>query len=337
MASTIKDSPDRPFTSGAIDSGSAFWESYIASRPSPPESFFRIIQTYHRGHGSHRTSVAHDVGTGPGNIARRLLPYFDYVVGSDLNADALAVARKLTQAEHTERMAFIKSSAEELLAAPVPEIARPGDTDLVLVSECMPLLDAPKALTVFEKMLRPGGTLAIYFYGRPIFLGDNAAECNGLWARLADCVVQCFHPFKGTPSYSSYHRSAITLHSWLDNIELPKQSWKQVERIRWNPDWPLRFCGLAGYDFELEVVDRTQDGESKRVFDHDFWTQEMSAQQVSGYLSSVLPGYRDRPNAAGRLAEIDVLLQRLQEVMGGERATRKVTFPVSLILAKKRE
>ncbi|GAP89892.1 putative DUF4243 and methyltransferase domain protein [Rosellinia necatrix] len=336
MASTVKESPDRPFTSGAIDSGSAFWESYISSRPSPPETFFRIIQTYHHGHEYHRTSVAHDVGTGPGNIARRLLPYFDYVVGSDLNADALAVARQLTQAEHAERMAFIKSYAEELLGAPVPEIARPGEADLVLVSECMPLLDAPKALAVFEKMLRPGGTLAIYFYGRPIFLGDNAAECNDLWARLADRSVQCFHPIKGTPSYPSYYRSAIALHSWLDNIELPKESWEHVERIKWNPDSPLSFCGPAGYDFELEVVDRTRDGESKRVFDHDFWTREMSAEQVSGYLSSVLPGYRDRPNAAGPLAEVDLLLQRLQEVMGGESATRKVTFPVSLILAKKR-
>ncbi|KAI0147574.1 S-adenosyl-L-methionine-dependent methyltransferase [Xylariaceae sp. FL1272] len=326
-----------PFTTGALNRDSNFWASYISHRPSPPESFLLLINDYHHTHGRAGNSVAHDVGTRPGNIAQRLLPYFDLVVGSDVSVDALAVARSMTPVEARDRLIFIESPAEELETAPLPETAGVGKTDLLLVSECMPLLDASKALESFNKMLRPGGTLAIYFYGRPIFLGADAEDCNRLWERLADSAVQCFHPIKDTPSFPFYHRSATTMHSWLDNIALPPQSWVNVERIKWNYHSPLSFCGQGGYDFGLEAVDRTQPREKKKEFiEPSFWSREMNATEVEAYLSSVLPGYCDRPNSDTRLEEIHELIQTLQKVMGGEGLTRQVTFPVSLILATKR-
>ncbi|KAJ8126822.1 hypothetical protein O1611_g6816 [Lasiodiplodia mahajangana] len=166
-------------TVGALDNGNAFWRAYIANRPSPPESFLQLIYSYHKENGDPRTAVAHDVGTGPGNIAQRLLPYFDYVVGSDVADDALNMARVLIPPTDLSRMAFVRSPAEELVAASLPKHAGLGETDLLLVSECIPLLDAPRALEAFHTMLRPGGTLAIYFYGRPIFCRAVLASFRG--------------------------------------------------------------------------------------------------------------------------------------------------------------
>lgn len=144
MSSTTMTQPEPPFDTSAIDV--SFWRSYIKARPAPSEDFFLLVDQYHKFHGSPRTAVAHDVGTGPGNIAERLLRYYDHVVGSDVNDEALAAAPALIGPEEFKRMAFVKAAAEALTGAPLPENFGLGKTDLVLVSECMPLLDVSQAL-----------------------------------------------------------------------------------------------------------------------------------------------------------------------------------------------
>ncbi|KAI0112222.1 S-adenosyl-L-methionine-dependent methyltransferase [Nemania sp. FL0031] len=342
MANTSTDYSANAFTNGAnsegaLDNGNAFWRAYISNRPAPPESFLQLIYNYHQENGDPRTAVAHDVGTGPGNIAQRLLPYFDYVVGSDVADDALNMARVLIPPDDLKRMMFVHSPAEELVKAPLPKHAGPGETDLLLVSECMPLLDAPRAVQAFHTMLRPGGTLAIYFYGRPIFVGSNSETYNAIYRQIADTAVQCLHPFKGTPIFPAYYSSGTTLLSWLDNIELPTESWENVERRKWNHDHLLAFCSEEGYDFEIKLVDRTHPGETKKqTIDREFWAREMSVDGLAAYLVSVLPGYRSRPETADRVAKVDEMLQQLQVAMGGKDSKAKVTFPVVLILATKK-
>ncbi|KAI1132546.1 S-adenosyl-L-methionine-dependent methyltransferase [Nemania abortiva] len=322
---------------GALDKGHSFWRAYIANRPSPPERFLQLIYSYHKENGDPRTAVAHDVGTGPGNIAHRLLPYFDYVVGSDVAEDALNIARVLIPPDDLKRMEFVCCPAEELVEAPLPKHTGPGETDLLLVSECMPLLDAPRALKAFHTMLRPGGTLAIYFYGRPIFVGANSETYNDMYSQIADGALQCMQPFEGTPSFPAYHRSGTTLLSWLDNIELPTESWEKVERRKWNNDHPLSFCGKEGYGFEIETVDRTHPGEMKKgTIDRDFWVGEMNTDGLAAYMASVLPGYRGRPDTADRVAKVDGMLRQLKVAMGGGDSKARVAFPVILILATKK-
>ncbi|KAK4248282.1 hypothetical protein C7999DRAFT_13789, partial [Corynascus novoguineensis] len=149
--------PDIPFTARATHQDGDFWAKYVVSRPSPPEQFFDIIQNYHGTHGNPTTDIAHDVGTGPGNIAMRLLRYYNQVVGSDVHEEALAAGAKLLPADLRRRLTFIHSPAEELANDGVvdPAVGGGGQTDLVLVSECMPLLDAPRALAAFGRLLRP--------------------------------------------------------------------------------------------------------------------------------------------------------------------------------------
>ena len=95
MSSTTTQELETPFTTAALSSDVDFWRSYVSARPSPTEDFFHFINKYHSSHGDSKTTIAHDVGTGPGNIAERLLAYYDHVVGSDLNDQALAAAPAL--------------------------------------------------------------------------------------------------------------------------------------------------------------------------------------------------------------------------------------------------
>jgi SAM-dependent methyltransferase len=327
---------ETPFTTGAIQQDASFWREYIASRPSPGEDFFRVIQDYHSTHGNPTTAFAHDVGTGPGNIAERLLRYYDHVVGSDVNKQALAAAPELVSQGLINRLTFVHSPAESLADDGVvsPSVGGRGNTDLVTVSECIPLLDAPRALAAFGKLLRPGGTLAIYFYGRPIFTGGpDPARLDALYDRIATRICTFLLPFKGTPGFDFHRRAAEALVSQLDNIALPSDEWEHVVRYKWNPDVPLLFNGRAGYDFDFESVDRREEGEiTKEIRDRTWWQDEWDADRVKDYLDSVYPSYIDK--AGIRYAEIEQGSDEFRQALSGGMVT--VSFPVVLILATKK-
>lgn len=334
-APTVEEKIETPFTSGALKSGSSvpFWKSYIESRPVPTEDFFQLITDYHKSHGDTRTCIAHDVGTGPGNIAARLTSYFDLVVGSDVNENALAVAPVLAPPRLIDRMRFVVSPAENLAEKTPPEFGGQGTTDLITVSECMPLLDAPNALKAFHGILRDGGTLGIYFYGRCIFTGVNADKCNAIYEKIATRICSFNQPIKDTPAFPFYFRAAETLLSYLDNIAIPSEDWESVERHKWNCDYPLIFNSKEGLDFDCHPVDCRAESEfTREATDQHFWAAEWSAENVNAYLDSVYPNYRDK--AGARYEEIEAMLQDLREAMGGGK--KEVTFPVVLILATKK-
>ena len=327
---------ETPFTTGAIQQDANFWREYIASRPSPSEEFFRVIQDYHGAHGDPTTAIAHDVGTGPGNIAERLLRYYDHVVGSDLNQQALAAAPELVAPDLIKRLTLVHSPAEGLADDGVvnESVGGGGKTDLLTVSECIPLLDAPRALAAFRSLLRPGGTLAIYFYGRPIFTGGpDPARLDALYDRLATRICSFLLPFKGTPGFPVHKRAAEALVSQLDSIALSSGEWTHVVRYKWNSDVPLLFNSKAGYDFDFEPVDRREEGETtKDIRDRTWWQDEWDADRIKAYLDSVYPGYIGK--AGSRYAEVEQGIEEFREALGGGAVT--VSFPVVLILATKK-
>lgn len=335
MSTPISGDIDTPFTAGAINGGPDFWKEYVDARPHPTDDFFDLIHAYHTVHGDPRSRVAHDVGTGPGNIAVKLLRHFDHVVGSDVNEKALAAAPALISVDKLKRMTLVVSPAEQLPSAVMPEHVGKGQTDLVVVSECIPLLDVPSALEAFSTMLRPGGTLAIYFYGRPIFTGDDADGLNEMYDRVATRLCQLQWPIKGTPGFTFHARSLEALSSSLDNVAIPSDAWESVERYKWNPDFSLMFSPDEGYDFAIDAVDRRASAEvAKDIIDRDFWVEEWDVGRVEAFVNTIFPGVRER--AGRKYGEVESLLKELEMRMGGSKATKKVSFPVVLLLATKK-
>ena len=260
--------------------------------------------------------MAHDVGTGPGNIAQKLVSHYDRVVGSDVNDKALTAASLLASPEDLDRLTFVRAAAEELATAPIPSAMGVGNTDLVVVSECMPLLDAPRALQAFHTLLRPNGTLAIYFYGRPLFVNDNNTDANALnaaYEALATRICRFLLPIKNTPGFPFYQRGVESLDSYLDNLALPATEWTCIERHKWNCEQQhsLLFNGPEGFDFEMPVpVDHRGPHEMERhVVDRDFWTMRWDVDRVEDYLRSVFPDAREKAGGAERYAaEVETLV-----------------------------
>jgi NAD(P)-dependent dehydrogenase (short-subunit alcohol dehydrogenase family) len=198
----------------------------------------------------------------------------------------------------------------------------------------MPLLDEAASLKAFHKLLRPGGTLGIYFYGPAVFVDGDVGTCNAVYDKIATRICSFNQPMRGTPGFPFHLRAAEALISEMDSIPIPKEDWESVERYKWNCDHPLLFNSKAGFDFEFSRVDRRAKEEvTKEIIDRNFWGVDWSIDNVKSYLDSLYPNYRDK--AGARYAELEVMFEELHAAMGSDK--RRVTFPVVLILATKKD
>jgi len=121
-------------------------QGYARYRPGYPEALFRYLA----GQAPSR-SMAWDCGTGNGQAARALAPFFDRVHATDASAEQIA------QATGPANVAFAVAPAER--SGLEPETA-----DLVTVAQAFHWFDQPGFFAEARRVLRPAGILAIWTY-----------------------------------------------------------------------------------------------------------------------------------------------------------------------------
>ena len=313
-------------TENFFDGADFDWDGYLAYRPTYSEDFYERIYEYHTSkHG--RWDLAHDVGTGPANVAAVLADRFKNVVASDESGYHVAVAQKHLSSTANEKVTVIQCRAEDIGDLPGVE----GSVDLVTAAECLPLLDAKEAISSFAKVLRPGGTLAIWFYGRPIFADEGQERSQLLHQKISQILFSKIGSFKGTPFEKAWHM----MGSWFDNAHFPEEDFKDVKRIKWNSDRPITFLDDDSLDFQLEYAPRIrEDEELEKITDRDLWAKEGDEQWVRGFLDHNMPWKQsDDPETVARVEE---LYSQLNVAMGGKGVKRRISWPVILMLATKR-
>ena len=140
-------------------------------------------------HGLHRGDTVLDVGTGNGLVARALTERGCAVTGIDVSERMLACAR-----ERVPTATFALAAAEAL----------PFDAasfDAAVSAQTFHWLDEPRALAELERVVRPGGTIAIWWKG--LIRGDavrlvreSVAAEFGL-PPTPDLVTEEFEAFHG--------------------------------------------------------------------------------------------------------------------------------------------
>ena len=193
--------PDSPLDNTnflRIDSGSGdeYRDAYEATRPNYGDSSScELLHTYHSSKifpytksslaPSLSFGVAHDVDCGSGAAAAELAKRFAHVVASDNNASSLdAARRRLTTTLPDGKVSFVQTTSEDL-ASHCP----PHSAGFIAAAECLPLMDASLALSGFAKLFKLGGTLAIWFYGRPHFTEpEYRVNCQLLFDRIIDRI-----------------------------------------------------------------------------------------------------------------------------------------------------
>ena len=312
--------------SSLFNGGADFdWIKYTTNRPTYSSSFYDRIWDYHQRHSSH-WGLAHDVGTGPGNAAEVLSARFDKVIASDPSAYHVAVAQRRLSASN---VTVQQCRAEDLVTLVEPDGY--GKADLITLAECIPLMDAEQAFSGFAKLLRPGGTLAIWFYGKPIFVGEGQGKSQQIYDRIAGKAFSRIFPIKDT----IWQHAFTVMAAWLDNIRFSPEEWTDVERTKWNHDKPLSFLPEQDYDFEIKYENAvTSDEKVEKLIDRDFWAKDnCGIDWVEGYVDAQFP-WKSTDDEVG--AQLKPMYKELEQAMGGEGSKTKIGWPVVLLLATRK-
>ena len=121
--------------------------SYASFRPRYPAALFAWLTSQTRGH-----ERAWDCGTGSGQAAVGLAAHYGAVVASDPSLS------QLSSAEHARGVEYVAMSAEA-------SALRAESVDLVTVAQALHWFDREGFFAEVDRVLRPGGVLAVWSYG----------------------------------------------------------------------------------------------------------------------------------------------------------------------------
>lgn len=307
----------------------SYWDEYIATRPVYDQRIFQPIRDFHSTHSRSR-SAALDIGTGSGSAIGPLSETFEHVVASDNDPTSLDFAKHRYSNVTPGKLSFTLSRGEDLL-----EHHPAGSFDLITCAETFPLMDTAQALDNISALLRPGGTLAIWFYGPPHFTEDEfAPECQPLLDAIMDHNFRPVVSGGGDVRQGSWKRAADGKASWLDYIPFEKGVWADVQRRKWNTHARLSFFTPAACDFPVEPCNNVGEGEfTGEERDDSFWQVTWDLGMLRRFVDASFPKSK---GLSGTDEAMETMFAQLEDAMGGRGVERNLSWPVVLILASKK-
>jgi SAM-dependent methyltransferase len=146
--------------------------AYASARPGYPADLFEILAGLPA-----RRRLAWDAGTGNGQAAVRLAEQFEKVIATDPSAPQLAHAAPHPRVEY--RVGPAESSG-----------LAPGSVDLVTAAQAFHWFDFGRFFAEVERVLAPGGALAVWTYNLVRF----TPEIDALIDHLAYDLVGTYWP-----------------------------------------------------------------------------------------------------------------------------------------------
>jgi len=126
---------------------------YTRFRPRYPSALFEYLASI-----APKKVTAWDCATGSGQAAVELAQHFEQVIATDASAEQIA------NAEQHSRIQYRVASAEN-------SGLDSGSVDLITVAQALHWFDLPAFYTEVKRVLKPGGILAVWTYGKMDF--DN--------------------------------------------------------------------------------------------------------------------------------------------------------------------
>ncbi|KAK0621565.1 S-adenosyl-L-methionine-dependent methyltransferase [Bombardia bombarda] len=347
MTAVVADKDDPSFWKLQNNIKPSYWDDYVATRPVYDSRIFQPILDYHASHSQSGSAAggvsdaspdpataALDIGTGSGSAIEPLTKSFHHVVASDNDPVSLAFAKRrfahLPAASEKEgRLSYTLSSGEDLLMHHPP-----NSFNLVTCAETFPLMDTDTALDNIWALLRPGGTMAVWFYGPPFFTREQGGFDYQASQRILDALMD--HNFRpvvsggGEARTKVWKRAVDGKYSWLDYIPLPTTRWVDVRRHKWNTHARLSFFTPDACDFPVDGT-ASSVGEHETVTEEEdlgFWRVSWDVEKLARFVRASFPRPHD-----GEDETMERLFAQLADAMGGRGVERKMSWPVVLILA----
>lgn len=217
---------------------------YDDARPNYPDLFYETLMQYH-SQGSGSTDLAVDIGCGSGFVAFKLTEYFDKVIGTDISQVMVDQCAKSPLAANTN-IEFICAPAEK-----APQLVADGLVNLLTGAECCHWVDHSRFFAESARILQPGGTLAYWFYGDPVFV--DHPEANKIYMDYtygSSKAIDPSEPFERYmgPFYEQPGHEYLRL--LLSNIQVPSDTFKDVVRNEYRPDRDGENNGLTTLKIE---------------------------------------------------------------------------------------
>lgn len=203
-------------------------EHYNLARPSYPDLFYKTLMEYHGG-GKNNRELALDIGCGSGFVAFKLLEYFDKVIGTDPSLAMVDQCRNNSISKQGN-IQFAQATAEQ-----APPETKENSVDLITGAECCHWVDHALFFKESFRILKPGGTLAYWFYKDPIFV--NYPKANEIYTNYTynssmeinnDPFERYMGPYYQQPGHDF-------LRSLLKEIEVPTKYFEDIVRHEYDP------------------------------------------------------------------------------------------------------
>ncbi|XP_050973998.1 putative methyltransferase DDB_G0268948 [Labeo rohita] len=192
-------------------------ESYQRYRVSPPQELIDEVLNFLRKRIQGYLDLAVDVGCGSGQGTELLAPHFLTVVGVDVSPAQLEIA---SAKEHAPNVCYRESPAEEL---PFED----DMADLVTSMTAAHWFDHPRFLREVDRILRPGGCLALLSYTLDFDLeyGESTAKLN----KICQELYATLHPFRKAHIGSSSREIYKKIY---DSVSYDDKEWHDCMRCR---------------------------------------------------------------------------------------------------------
>uniref|UniRef100_A0A8D0AYY7 Si:ch211-93g23.2 n=1 Tax=Sander lucioperca TaxID=283035 RepID=A0A8D0AYY7_SANLU len=231
--------------------------AYLQYRIAPDELISGIM-SYMEKKTSSQFNLAVDVGCGSGQGTILLAPYFTKVVGTDVSPAQLEMALANSSPPN---VSYRECPAEELPFAS-------GEVDLVMAIAAAHWFDRKRFLLEADRVLRPGGCLALLSYTM-----DFELEYGGVSnTALNDICEEVLSKSKNLNSVKIYS-------DLFDSCSYPDKEWNECVRVK-------RILPLSGYIGIVETFSTYQallqkdPAEAERL-SNDTRNKLMSAMKVS--------------------------------------------------------
>lgn len=207
---------------------------YAKHRPKYPDSLFGFLAAMAPGR-----ETAWDCATGSGQAAVGLAEYFDNVIATDASDAQIAEAEPHPRIEY--RVAPAHDSGIESAAI-----------DLTTVAQAMHWLDPAAFYAEAARVTKPGGVVAIWGYGDPVF--DDPAIHDVVHAYNRGTIEHCWRPERQT-LLDGY----MTIEFPFDEMVCPRfdieVSWNLAELAGYLRTWSatVAFARQIGRDPIVEL------------------------------------------------------------------------------------
>lgn len=166
---------------------------YAQARRGYHPKLYKTVIDHHISTGGQLESIL-DVGCGPGTAVRALAPHFSHAIGFDPSDGMIVTARDLAGTTCTsEPIRFEISTAEDLGSHLSPPI-KDASIDLITASTAAHWFDMPRFWTSAARVLKPGGTVAIWTTGRTR-IHPSVPNAEAMQAAVDDMEERELRPF----------------------------------------------------------------------------------------------------------------------------------------------